>query len=58
MPYRLQRMRDRDTRFKALEKEVRERTLKDTAKEKAEEDAPILGPGMGGTLMITQGATG
>ncbi|CEH18551.1 clathrin heavy chain [Ceraceosorus bombacis] len=58
MPYRLQRMRDRDTRFKALEKEVRERSLKDTAKEKAEEDAPILGPGMGGTLMITQGATG
>lgn len=52
MPYRLQRMRDRDTRFKALEKEVRERSKKDSEKEQAEDNAPILGPGMGGQLMI------
>jgi hypothetical protein len=39
----------------ALEKEVRERSEKDKKKEQQEEEEPIITPGMGGRLMITQG---
>lgn len=38
-----------------LEKEVRERSEKDKQQEKREEEEPIITPGMGGRLMITQG---
>jgi clathrin heavy chain len=39
----------------ALEKEVRERAKKDTAKEQTEAEAPILNPMLNGRLMLTNG---
>ena len=39
----------------ALEKEVKERSKKDTEKEQQEAEAPIIQPGLGGRLMLTQG---
>ncbi|WFD08329.1 Clathrin heavy chain [Malassezia vespertilionis] len=56
MPYQIQQARDTRTKLQALEKEVRERAEKDTAKEKQEEDAPILGAGFGNRL-LTGGMT-
>ncbi len=44
MPYQLQSMRDQSDKLKKLEKEVRERAQKDSAKEKEEEDAPLSVP--------------
>lgn len=41
-----------------LEKEVKERVKKDTAKEQAESEQPIINPGGFGTLLLTQGAVG
>ena len=40
-----------------LEKEVKERAKKESAKEQAEADQPIINPGAFGTL-LTQGAVG
>ena len=56
MPYQIQHTRDMRCRLRALEKEVRERAAKDTAKEKQEEVAPILGPGAFGNRLLTSGA--
>ena len=39
-----------------LEKEVKERAKKDSAKEQAKADQPIINPGGFGTLLLTQGA--
>lgn len=41
-----------------LEKEVKERVKKDTAKEQAESEQPIINPGGFGTLLLTQGGIG
>lgn len=41
-----------------LEKEVKERAKRDTAKDQAEADQPIINPGGFGTLLLTQGAVG
>jgi hypothetical protein len=41
-----------------LEKEVKERAKKDSAKEQAEAEQPIINPGGFGTLLLTQGAVG
>ena len=56
MPYQIQHTCDMRCRLRALEKEVRERAAKDTAKEKQEEEAPILGPGAFGNRLLTSGA--
>lgn len=39
-----------------FEKEIKERAKKDSAKEQAEADQPIINPGGIGTLLLTQGA--
>ena len=39
----------------ALEKEVKERSKKDTEKEQQEAERPLIEPGFGGRLMLTQG---
>ena len=38
-----------------MEKEVKERSKKDSEKEQQEAEAPIIQPGLGGRLMLTQG---
>ena len=38
-----------------MEKEVKERTKKDSEKEKQEAEVPLIEPGFGGRLMLTQG---
>ncbi|KAI0629190.1 clathrin heavy chain [Trametes polyzona] len=55
MPYKIQRTRTTVERLAALEKEVKERSKKDTEKEQQEAEAPIIQPGLGGRLMLTQG---
>jgi clathrin heavy chain len=57
MPYRIQSQRLQREKLAALEKEVRERAQKDSQKEQAEAEAPIINPGglLGNRLMITQG---
>ncbi|KAI0675438.1 clathrin heavy chain [Trametes maxima] len=55
MPYKIQRTRTTVERLATLEKEVKERSKKDTEKEQQEADAPIIQPGLGGRLMLTQG---
>lgn len=42
----------------SLEKEVKERVKRDTAKEQAESEQPIINPGGFGTLLLTQGGIG
>lgn len=42
----------------SLEKEVKERVKKDSAKEQAESEQPIINPGGFNTLLLTQGAVG
>ncbi|KAH9888911.1 clathrin heavy chain [Cubamyces lactineus] len=49
MPYKIQRTRT------TVEKEVKERSKKDSEKEQQEAEAPIIQPGLGGRLMLTQG---
>ncbi|KAJ3481158.1 hypothetical protein NLI96_g7849 [Meripilus lineatus] len=57
MPYKIQRQRTLVDRLAALEKEVRERSQKDSQKEQQEADQPIINPGgFGGRLLLTQGA--
>ncbi|KAF8141713.1 hypothetical protein EV363DRAFT_1308829 [Boletus edulis] len=53
MPYKIQVSRTMRERLVTLEKEVRERTKKDTAKEEQEADQPIINPL--NRLLITQG---
>ncbi|KAI0641858.1 clathrin heavy chain [Trametes meyenii] len=55
MPYKIQRTRTTVERLATLEKEVKERSKKDTEKEQQEAEAPIIQPGLGGRLMLTQG---
>lgn len=48
---------DLSLKLAALEKEVRERSQKDSQKEQQEADQPIINPGgFGGRLLLTQGA--
>jgi len=58
MPYRIQQQRSMLDKMATLEKEVKERAKKDSAKEQAEADQPIINPGGFGTLLLTQGAVG
>ncbi|KAH9935862.1 clathrin heavy chain [Epithele typhae] len=55
MPYKIQRTRSLVDKLAALEKEVKERSKKDTEKEKQEAEQPLIEPGFGGRLMLTQG---
>lgn len=55
MPYRLQQSREFSNRIEQLERQVKELSTK-TAKAAEENDSqPIIGPGFGGRLMLTQG---
>ena len=58
MPYQIQQARDSRTKLLALEKEVRERAAKDSAKEKEDLDTPILGPGAFANKLLTSGTGG
>lgn len=58
MPYQIQQARDTRTKLLALEKEVRERAAKDSAKEKEDHDTPILGPGAFANKLLTSGTGG
>ena len=58
MPYQIQQARDTRMKLQTLEKEVRERAAKDSAKEKQDEDTPILGPGAFANRLLTASATG
>jgi len=59
MPYKLQSQRHLADKLAVLEKEVKERAKKDSQKEQLEAEQPIINPGFGGRLMITQnGFTG
>ena len=55
MPYKIQKKRSLVEKIAALEKQVKEQSQKEVQKEKEEAEAPILGPGFGGRLMLTQG---
>ncbi|KAL4063210.1 armadillo-type protein [Scleroderma citrinum] len=54
MPYKIQASRTMQERLAALEKEIRERSKKETAKEEQEAEQPIINPGFN-RLLITQG---
>ncbi|KAI5995696.1 hypothetical protein EDD15DRAFT_622463 [Pisolithus albus] len=54
MPYKIQVARTMRERLAALEKEVRERSKKEIAKEEQEAEQPIINPGIN-RLLITQG---
>jgi len=58
MPYQIQQARNTRTKLLALEKEVRERVAKDSAKEKEDLDTPILGPGAFANKLLTSGTGG
>ncbi|OBZ66438.1 Clathrin heavy chain 1 [Grifola frondosa] len=55
MPYKIQISRSLVEKLAALEKEVKERSKKDTEKEQQESEVPIINPGGFGRLMLTQG---
>ncbi|KAG9312892.1 hypothetical protein JVU11DRAFT_6325 [Chiua virens] len=55
MPYKIQVSRTMRERLAALEKEVRERAKKDSAKEAQEAEQPIINPMLQNRLLITQG---
>ncbi|RPD64311.1 clathrin heavy chain 1 [Lentinus tigrinus ALCF2SS1-7] len=55
MPYKIQRTRSLVEKVATLEKEVKERAKKDTEKEQKEAEVPLIEPGFGGRLMLTQG---
>jgi len=56
MPYRIQVQRSLVEKLTQLEKEVRERSVKDAQKEKIESEAPIINPA--NVLMLTNGPVG
>ena len=58
MPYQIQQARESRNKLRQLEKEVRELAAKDSAKEKEDEDAPILGPGAFANKLLTAAPTG
>ncbi|KAI5123544.1 hypothetical protein M0805_006703 [Coniferiporia weirii] len=56
MPYKIQVQRSLNAKVAALEKQVRELSVKDSRKEQADADAPIINPGgFGNRLLLTQG---
>jgi clathrin heavy chain len=56
MPYRIQVQRALVAKVEALEKKVQELSVKESKKEQAEADAPIINPGgFGNRLMLTAG---
>jgi len=56
MPYKLQSQRLMVEKINLLEKEVKERSKKDSQREQQESDQPIINPGgLGNRLMITHG---
>ena len=57
-PYKLQRLRHDQDRLAALEKQLKALSERATKSDAAEADAPILGPGLGGRLMLTAGPRG
>ena len=57
-PYKLQRVRHDQDRLAAIEKQLKALAERATKSDAAEADAPILGPGLGGRLMLTAGPTG
>ncbi|KAJ3982556.1 hypothetical protein F5890DRAFT_1529120 [Lentinula detonsa] len=57
MPYKIQNSRTLVEKIHRLEKEVKEYSKKESAKEKAESEAPIINPGLN-TLLLTNGYVG
>ena len=56
MPYKIQSQRSLVAKVAALEKKVEELSIKDSKKEQAEAEAPIIAPGgLGNRLMLTAG---
>jgi len=56
MPYKIQVGRSLIDKINALEKEMKERSKKDSQKEQQDADAPIINPGgFGNRLLLTQG---
>jgi len=58
MPYKIQNQRTLVDKIAQLEKEVRERSKKEVQKEQQEAEMPIINPGFGGPLLLTQGQIG
>ncbi|KAG7443630.1 clathrin heavy chain [Guyanagaster necrorhizus] len=59
MPYKIQIQRSLVDKLIQLEKEVKERSKKDSQKEQAEAEAPMINPGgFGNTLLLTNGFAG
>ncbi|KAJ3893359.1 hypothetical protein GG344DRAFT_87260 [Lentinula edodes] len=57
MPYKIQNSRTLVEKIRQLEKEVKDYSKKESAKEKAESEAPIINPGLN-TLLLTNGYVG
>ncbi|KAG7563044.1 hypothetical protein FFLO_01476 [Filobasidium floriforme] len=57
-PYTLQSQRDQLNKLVALEKELKELKTKTVTKEEQEDSQPMMAPGFGSRLMLTQGQTG
>ncbi|MBW0487421.1 hypothetical protein O181_027136 [Austropuccinia psidii MF-1] len=57
MPYRLQQMREQTLRIEQIEKQLKEIHLKSAKATEETESQPIIGPGFGGRLMLTQGSS-
>jgi len=58
MPYKIQSQRSMTEKIKKLEAEVKEHGKKVAVKEEAEAEAPIINPGFGNKLLLTQGGLG
>lgn len=55
MPYRLQQMREQTIRIEQIERQLKELSQKSAKAIEETESQPIIGPGFGGRLMLTQG---
>jgi len=58
MPFKIQVQRSLVDKLAALEKEVKDRSKKDTQKEKQDSEAPIINPGGFGMGLLTNGIVG
>ncbi|KAG8880927.1 hypothetical protein FRB97_000320 [Tulasnella sp. 331] len=58
MPYKIQSQRTLVDKLKKLEADVKEHSKKVTVKEEAEAEVPIINPGFGNKLLLTQGGMG
>ncbi|KAG8994614.1 hypothetical protein FRB94_012647 [Tulasnella sp. JGI-2019a] len=58
MPYKIQSQRTLVDKLKKLEAEVKEHGKRVTVKEEAEAEVPIINPGFGNKLLLTQGGMG